>query len=242
MNRKIALAVLAALMALSACAPSGGAAQTAQLAAAQQTLDALNAAPANPTSTRVPPTTAPTRVPPTAAPTQTATQAQLPGGRVEPPKDLVIIEFDDVPILPSRMNTCYTERQDMSPFGAERWNEGDQLFGSGPDCQLVFELRVNETNFYNLMLYGTIAPDYGKARLEIRRGDSIDLIYNVELYDPVVQPGRAPLDLGNWLLNKDETNHFVITIYDTNPASGEYKFGFDFMTMECLNQIRGGSC
>ncbi|MFO7536477.1 MAG: hypothetical protein R6X32_00275 [Chloroflexota bacterium] len=138
-----------------------------------------------------------------------------------------IIDLDnDGPLWDTNCNTL---RQPMAEFG-EGWLEEDHLFGAGLNCDLGFDLQIAQSGTYEVYLNATYAPDFGLMRLTFSRGSQDDHIFNIALYDPVVRPtGEIPL--GQWYFNADETNHFILVLYDKQPESSDYKFGLDYLKL-----------
>jgi hypothetical protein len=169
----------------------------------------------------------PTRVPPT----HTALPVVKP----------IVIELDDQDQEPARTAICDHHRQDMRAFGRQFWMEGDQLFGAGPDCGLSFAFDVQETNYYQLTLYATYAPDFGVLRLSLMKGTASNEMFKIDLYGQTVTH-TGPIDLGNWLLTAGERNRFSVWVDGKNAVSSDFKFGLDYLELQCLNQIRNGRC
>lgn len=168
------------------------------------------------------PTTADTEPPPTIRPQVPPTDTAVP--HIEP----VVIEFDNQgPLWDSNCNSI---RQDMNPFGGHLWRERDQLFGAGLNCDLGFEIKVPQTGYYQVTLYATQAPDFGRLRLAFTRDSISDDIFNVDLYDTTVRP-TAPFDLGNWHFTAGAENYFIVVMYGKNDSSTGYKFGLDYMSL-----------
>jgi len=149
---------------------------------------------------------------------------------VEPDVTLLSIELDQDPF---RGTDCNPVRQEMSAFGAEQWREGDQLFGAGLNCGMEFGIDVEQNGLYHLFLHATYAPDFGTLRLNLVRGSISGDILSIDLYDPLVKP-TGPIDLGSWQLTTGENNRLTIVVEGKNPASTDYKFGLDYMTLELI--------
>jgi hypothetical protein len=141
----------------------------------------------------------------------------------------IVFDFDNQgPLLDT---ICNSIQQDMSFFGEDLWRENDQLFGAGLNCDLGFELNIQQTGLYQVKLYATYAPDFGRLRLAFTRGSTSDNIFNIDLHDSSVRP-TGVLDLGDWHFTAGEKNHFILVLNGKNDASTDYKFGLDYMTLE----------
>lgn len=88
--------------------------------------------------------------------------------------------------------SCSTTVQAMDGFGVGGWSGGTQLFcGAAAGAVLELELAEIERGTHELVLYATLAPDFGSVRCKVdgkRFGPDLDL------YAPVVLPtGAIPL-------------------------------------------------
>lgn len=145
----------------------------------------------------------------------------------------LVIEFDNQDSLWD--SNCNSIRQDMNPFGGHLWRERDQLFGAGLNCDMGFEIKVSQTGFYQVTLFATYAPDFGRLRLTFTRGSTSDDIFHIDLFDPAVRPTGA-IDLGNWRFTAGDTNQFILIVKGKNDASIDYKFGLDYMTFDFIQR------
>jgi hypothetical protein len=124
----------------------------------------------------------------------------------------------------------------MTPFGEGLWNENDQLFGAGyHNCSLGFIFSSDQTGTYRVTLYATYAPDFGELAIALLIGGTpanTDAKF-IDLYRPIVTP-TGPMVLGNLPLVKGEEAEIIIIVSGKNQFSTDYKFGLDYLKLECL--------
>lgn len=171
---------------------------------------------ATPTLTVLATTATPTTTP-TATPSKTPTPSNY-GVRDA-------VEFETLPI--KMADSVATSVQDMSPFGAQQWSNGKQLFGSGKEgSAITFDVTVNATARYALDLYLTLAPDFAILQLTV---DGKKYGAPIDLYTSKVGPsGRIPA--GGFDLSAG-THELGLRIVGKNQASSNYKFGLDSFTL-----------
>jgi len=117
------------------------------------------------------------------------------------------------------------ESQNMSGFGAGKWNNDDQLWWTrahpGAKLDIVFPVRKGGTYQVNVTL--TKAIDYGIVQLYVdgkKAGDPIDL-FN----DGVIPTG--PIALGNFELDQGDHKLTVEIVGANEKAVKAYMFGLD---------------
>lgn len=135
------------------------------------------------------------------------------------------VEADGLTVL--RADNCAPLDQDMAPFGAHQWNEGDQLFISAEEnCVLELVLPVSRAGRYYLELYMTRAPDFGQIQVSL---DGTSLGAPWDGYAPLVMPS-GPVILETPDLSQG--NHtLTFTVVGNNPQSAGYLFGIDALTL-----------
>ena len=118
---------------------------------------------------------------------------------------------------------CGEAVQDMSPWCAEGWSGGKQLFcGFGQGGSITFLLPVQESGRARLNLYATQSFDFGRIQVYL---DDKPLGEPFDAYSPMVIPtgcvtlGAVDLDKGDHRLRFD--------VVGKNEASGGFKFGMD---------------
>ena len=118
---------------------------------------------------------------------------------------------------------CGEAVQDMSPWCAEGWSGGKQLFcGFGQGGSITFLLPVQESGRARLNLYATQSFDFGRIQVYL---DDKPLGEPLDAYSPMVIPtgcvtlGAVDLDKGDHRLRFD--------VVGKNEASGGFKFGMD---------------
>lgn len=118
---------------------------------------------------------------------------------------------------------CGECSQDMSPWGAEHWSGGKQLFCAfGRNSSITFLLPVTVSGTAELCLYATQSPDFGKVQVFV---DDRPVGKPFDAYAPIVTPsGRIPL--GTVDLNEGE-HRLRFDVVGKNTASTDYKFGLD---------------
>jgi hypothetical protein len=122
---------------------------------------------------------------------------------------------------------CSTIHQDMSPWGKQQWNEGDQLFvTSSRSCALIFGLPVEQAGMYRLELYLTSAPDFGRIQVYL---DGKPVGEPIDLYTPMVMPTGA-ISVGTFDLSA-QTHQLTFMVVGTNEKSKNYSFGLDCFSL-----------
>lgn len=243
MYRKLALPLIFSLLLLAACGlPASTSNENSQLVSAEKTLAALEQQIAN--AQQAPPTERPAivdvedpeldapaaePVPPTVTPTEEGPTLQ---GRSGDPQ--ILIDLDDRALLWD--NGCNTIRQDMNFFGAGLWLFDDHIFGRGLNCDVGFNIGVDRTGLYEIVLVATYAPDFGTLQVNLVRGTVRNLVaFELDLYDPAVRPTER-IELGQWGLTAGEETQLIFAVTGKNPASSEYAFGLDYVELEPINR------
>lgn len=248
MYRKFTLSLFLATLILAACGlPASSSNEDPQLVSAEKTLAALeqqapNAQQAPPTQRPVPievedpEPNAPDPeqlVPPTSTPTATPAVAapELQGRSGDA---LIYIDLDDGVLI--KDNGCNTIRQDMNFFGAGLWRFDDQIFGRGLNCDVSFNIGVDKTGLYEIVLVATYAPDFGTLQVTLIRGTVINQVaFELDLYDPAVRPTER-VELGQWAMTAGEETQLIFAVTGKNPASSDYAFGLDYIELLPINR------
>ena len=243
MYSKITLLLVLTTLILTACSLPGSAPpENPQLASAEKTLAALEQQIAN--AQQVPPTERPAPieiedlepsvpdpdpvVPSTATPTATPAVAS-PELQERSGDPLIYIDLDDGVLI--KDNGCDTVRQDMNFFGAGLWRFDDQIFGRGLNCDVSFNIGVDKTGLYEIVLIATHAPDFGTLQVTLIRGTVINQVaFELDLFGPDVRPTER-IELGKWALTAGEETQLIFAVTGKNPASSEYAFGLDYIEL-----------
>ena len=110
------------------------------------------------------------------------------------------------------------------------WSDGKQLFlGNGSGGIVELSLSVATEGFYQIDLYGSLAPDFGKFRFSLN-GSLLGSAFDA--YAPVVIPS-GKISLGSHFLHQGE-NPFRIEVVGKHEDSTGYYFGVD-----CFQLARG---
>jgi hypothetical protein len=135
------------------------------------------------------------------------------------------LEVQDLSLLSH--SGCSTIYQDMSSWGKQQWNKGDQLFvTSGKSCALIFGLPVQQAGKYRLDLYLTSAPDFGRIQVYLD-GKVVGEV--IDLYMPLVMPTGA-ISVGTFDLSAG-THQLTFLVIGTNSKSNNYSFGLDCFSL-----------
>jgi hypothetical protein len=109
------------------------------------------------------------------------------------------------------------------PF-SPRWSHDAQLFwggGRGKDLRLTFYLPG--TTDYDVLVYATLAPDFGIVRVQI---DGQDVGSAIDAYAPNVRPSGA-MEVCTGLELAEGWHRVTFTMMGTNEASTDERFGVD---------------
>jgi hypothetical protein len=123
---------------------------------------------------------------------------------------------------------CRPSKQVMTPWGAERWSQGAQVFcQSAMGGELELRFKVAEAGEYRVELHATRAPDYGNLEVWLN-GKQVGSV--IGGFAPRVEPtGAIPLGNRSFETGAQEVR-FVVA--GKNPSSSNYFFGID-----CLDLI-----
>jgi len=120
-----------------------------------------------------------------------------------------------------------TSVQDMSSWSQFTWNGHKQLFGNAQlNGTIRFSTSVAAAGKYQLNLYATMAPDYGKIQTLV---DGKPLGAPIDLYSPIVLPsgrisiGTVDLSTGTHILS--------FRVVGKNAASNGYSLGLNTFTL-----------
>ena len=120
-------------------------------------------------------------------------------------------------------HTCAAQTQAMMEFGVSSWSGDAQLFCAADNgATLSLELQVPTAGTYRVIVYATLAPDFGilECTLDDQRcGAPIDL------YAPLVLPS-GPLLLDRVRLSQGG-HRLTVRVVGKHPASTAYCFGID---------------
>lgn len=136
--------------------------------------------------------------------------------------DSIIAEFETLPIAEAtRVNAT---PQDMLGFSWYGYSQHAQLYARAEkNATLSFKLDVPREGWYDVIVYATLAPDYGQVQAMIagrRAGQPFDL-----WADSIVLPS-GPISLGRQRLNKG-THELTFTVVAKHPLASAYNFGLD---------------
>ncbi|MGA2111159.1 MAG: hypothetical protein ABSG98_03280 [Anaerolineales bacterium] len=118
--------------------------------------------------------------------------------------------------------------QGMSTFGdVPRWSGDKQLFSNAqPNSVIGFSVSVGGAGKYQLNLYATMAPDYGKIQTLV---DGSPLGPAIDLYAPIVLPsGRIPIGTIDLAAG---THALSFRVVGKNAASINYSVGLNAFTL-----------
>lgn len=140
------------------------------------------------------------------------------------------IELEELNIISSE-GVEIAVPQEMNRWASSHWSGRKQLFiAFKPDGLLKVELPVKETGLYNIIIFGTHAPDY--CMYEIRLDEK--LLITGDAYSPVVLAtgaisiGKVELEAGNHILE--------IKCIGKNEDSSGYKFGIDAIELTKIEE------
>jgi hypothetical protein len=118
---------------------------------------------------------------------------------------------------------CSPSLQDMDGFGAGQWSGDAQLFcAARPGAILTLRLPVSKPGSYRVVLYATLAPDFGTIRCSLNRGllgPAVDLYAPLLLPTGAVELGRVDLDAG--------IHQIAFEVVGHHPDSTGHHFGLD---------------
>jgi hypothetical protein len=135
------------------------------------------------------------------------------------------IEAEQLKIL--KFERCRPMIQNMSPWGAERWSNENQLFCPGElNSHVVLEFEVGESRSYELDVYFTKAPDYGIVEVLV---DGKVVGKPFDGYSPTVEPS-GKVNFGIIELSKGKHSIEFRTV-GKNEKSTNYFMGIDCFTL-----------
>ncbi|MCC6971433.1 MAG: hypothetical protein IT434_14560 [Phycisphaerales bacterium] len=134
----------------------------------------------------------------------------------------IIAEFETLPIAEAtRVNAS---PQDMLGFSWYGFSQHAQLYcRAEKNATLAFKLDVPREGWYDVIVYATLAPDYGQVQAMIagrRVGQPFDL-----WADSIVLPS-GPISLGRQRLTKG-THEVSFTVIAKHPLASAFNFGLD---------------
>lgn len=136
--------------------------------------------------------------------------------------DSVIAEFETLPI--AEATKVNASPQDMLGFSWYGFSRHTQIYCRGEkNATLSFKLDVPRDGSYEVIIYATLAPDYGQVQATIagrRTGQPFDL-----WSDTIVLPS-GPISLGRQKLTRG-THEVSFTVVAKNPLALAYNFGLD---------------
>jgi len=135
------------------------------------------------------------------------------------------IEAEQLKIL--KFERCRPVIQNMSPWGAERWSNENQLFCPGElNLRVVLEFEVGERRNYELDIYFTKAPDYGIVEVLV---DGKVVGKPFDGYSPTVEPS-GKVNFG--IIELSEGKHTIeFRTIGKNEKSTNYFMGIDCITL-----------
>lgn len=143
-------------------------------------------------------------------------------GAPSPATASVIAEFETLPIVEA--TKVNASPQDMLGFSWYGFSEHAQLYcRAEKNGSLGFKLDVPREGWYEVIVYATLAPDYGQVQATIagrRMGQAFDL-----WADTIVLPS-GPISLGRQKLPKG-THEIAFTVVAKHPLASAYNFGID---------------
>ncbi|MDH3943654.1 MAG: hypothetical protein OEV06_06145 [Anaerolineae bacterium] len=232
MKPRVVVSMLMIMALATACGGNTTISQDEKLAAAQQTLDALNASVGgdSPAPTTIPQSN--DNVDPSDGGTSSGSNDDLatPTSAVSRSSDLnniTILELDDNAM--AWQTNCYYIRQEMGEFG-DGWNEDDHWFGSEMSCEMAFDLPIAVSGNYDIYLAATYAPDFGILQIQVYSGIETIGLSNISLYDPQIMP-TGEIFLAKIYFTVGGTAQFVVYLNDKAPESTDYKFGLDYLKL-----------
>lgn len=134
----------------------------------------------------------------------------------------IIAEFETLPI--SEATRVNASPQDMLGFSWYGFSQHAQLYcRAEKNATLSFKLDVPREGWYDVIVYATLAPDYGQVQAMIagrRVGQPFDL-----WADSIVLPS-GPISLGRQRLTKG-THEVSFTVIAKHPLASAFNFGLD---------------
>lgn len=134
----------------------------------------------------------------------------------------IIAEFESLPI--AEATKVNASPQDMLGFSWYGFSQHAQLYcRAEKNATLSFKLDVPRDGSYEVIVYATLAPDYGQVQTTIagrRMGQPFDL-----WADSIVLPS-GPISLGRQKLTKG-THEIAFTAVAKHPLALAYNFGLD---------------
>ena len=134
----------------------------------------------------------------------------------------IIAEFETLPI--SEATRVNASPQDMLGFSWYGFSQHAQLYcRAEKNATLSFRLDVAREGWYDVIVYATLAPDYGQVQAMIagrRVGQPFDL-----WADSIVLPS-GPISLGRQRLTKG-THEVSFAVVAKHPLASAFNFGLD---------------
>ncbi len=134
----------------------------------------------------------------------------------------IIAEFESLPIVEAAK--VHASHQDMLGFSWYGFSRHAQLYARAErNATLAFKLDVPREGWYKVIVYATLAPDYGQVQAMIagrRVGQPFDL-----WADSIVLPS-GPISLGRQRLTKG-THEVSFTVVAKHPLASAFNFGLD---------------
>lgn len=134
----------------------------------------------------------------------------------------IIAEFETLPI--SEATRVNASPQDMLGFSWYGFSQHAQLYcRAEKNAALSFRLDVPREGWYDVIVYATLAPDYGQVQAMIagrRVGQPFDL-----WADSIVLPS-GPISLGRQRLTKG-THEVSFAVVAKHPLASAFNFGLD---------------
>jgi hypothetical protein len=123
---------------------------------------------------------------------------------------------------------CSSGYQNMIGFGdTHRWYHDDQLFvSSGEYCSITLGLPVTTAGRYQLDVYLTNAPDFGRVQVLL---DNAPIGDPIDLFAPAVMP-TGPITLGTFDLAA-KTHTLTFEVVGKDDRSPYYSFGLDCFSL-----------
>lgn len=147
-----------------------------------------------------------------------------------PPRRPGAIECETMGVV-AKSGDFFVGKQDMDPFGGERWSNGRQLLGKTTAIGdwVEIELAAPDVAPRTLVLYATQAPDYATLRFRVN-GQPVAATFDG--YGNSVRPAPA-FPLGVFAPHDGEFT-LRIEVSGANPAASgaKYFWGLDCVTLE----------
>jgi putative membrane-bound dehydrogenase-like protein len=161
-----------------------------------------------------------------------------PAAPIDPVSGLVPGAIEGEGIAVQQITAGTANRQEMSPFKADRWSGNDQLWWTGgrPGDRLTVVVEVPETGNYQLETVFTMARDYGIVQLYLNQqplGQPLDLFNESQVISTgVLTWGQHRLDKG--------THQLTIQLVGSHPqAVKSYMVGLDYVRLTRVTPADG---